>query len=179
MQLLMLAAYLVNGLTFGDIHSFGIGISENLCCFNKLLALAVPSCEQTHRGSWTADFEGSCAGTDVVTRCAFMHICNPKRNFHGLLKLVKKVQAFLYIFKMGVGLDLHWQYPGPESAAVCSQGMILFLFSPGPHSFHYTIATGRIRAQFPSCPISYLYFNISWRPLSRARPCCTWCFVYP
>lgn len=135
-----------------------------------------------HRGSWTADTEGSCAGTDMVSRSAFMHICNPclsKRNFRGLLKLVKKVQAFLYIFLLDVGLDLQWQYPATESAAVCSQGRILFLFSQGPHSFHYTIATGRIRAQFPSCSISYLYFNISWRPLSRARPCCTWCYVYP
>lgn len=95
----MLAAYLVSGLTFDDIHSFGIGISESPCFLRKLLALAVTSCEQTHKRSRTADYEGSCAGTNMVT----MHICNPKRIFHGLLKLVKEVQAFLYNFFSGCG----------------------------------------------------------------------------
>lgn len=94
----MPAVYLVSGLTFGDVHLFGIGISENPCFLRKLLALALTGCEQTHRRSCTADFEGSCAGTHVVTRSAFMRICNLKKYFHGLLKLVKKVQAFLYIF---------------------------------------------------------------------------------
>lgn len=77
MQLLMLAASFVSVLPFGDIHSFGIGIRKNPCFLKKLLALAVTNCEQMHRGSWRADMEGSCAGTDMVTRSAFMRIWSP------------------------------------------------------------------------------------------------------
>lgn len=65
MKSLILTIYLVNVLTFGELHPFGLGIRQS-SHFIRKLALGDTSGEQMHRGSWTADFEESCAGTDMV-----------------------------------------------------------------------------------------------------------------
>ena len=84
MKLLMLTVYLVNVLTCGEIHPFVLGIRESPRFIRKLLALGDASGEQMHRGSRTADFEESCARTDMVTGSAFMQIhntCIPRKNW--------------------------------------------------------------------------------------------------
>lgn len=143
--------YLANVLLFGEIHPFGLGIRESPHSL-VLETLAVNKCIEDHgQRSLRSPALGKMWALGLPS-CIFIILVFPERFGDGLLRPVKVVQAFLYfIFLMGVRLDLHWQYPDTVSAAVCSEGLILFLFSKGPYSFHYTIATGRIRAQFPSC----------------------------
>lgn len=146
-KLLKLTIYLVNVLTFCEIHPFGLGIRESSRFIRNLWPWETEDHgQQTLRSpvlgqTWSPDLHS----------CRFVIHAFPERIGHGLLRPVKAVQAFLYIFLMGVGLDLHWQYPDTEFAVQCSEGVSLFFFSWGPHSCRYTIATGRIRAQFPSC----------------------------
>lgn len=74
MKLLMLTVYLVNVLTFGEIHPFGLRIRASPHFIRKLLALGNTPGLKMHRGSQTAGLEESCAGTDMVTGSVFMQI---------------------------------------------------------------------------------------------------------
>lgn len=98
----MLTIYLVTVLAPGEIHSFGLGIRESSHFIRKLLVPGDTSGEQMHRGSRTADFEKSCAGTDMVTTSVFTQIhvvcAFPERIGRGLLRPVRIVQASSYVF---------------------------------------------------------------------------------
>lgn len=106
--------------------------------------------------------------------CRFIIHAIPERIGHGFAPASESTSS-LYNFLT----DMGWSYPGSVQMLNLQPCVHVSLFSKIPIHFVIQQPLGGLEHNFHLVPISYLYSNISWRPLSRARPCCTQCYVYP